>query len=131
VLAVGLHVDEPVPVRRQPFELVNLLHASHLGRLRGEDVLLDPPRWLLWGLRIPTDLIRCGSELEELRATRYREVAAIGDPRRAVSELLEETVPRTLMIPWSRPWTVARPGPAMVLYERVDTETGGPSTSSK
>lgn len=120
VVAVGFHHDKPLPTQPQPFEFVNLLTASHRGKLRAEDVLADPPRWLLFGLRIPMDLYPRGAELAELARTRYRAVAVLGDPEEAAIEIPPETVPISILIPWERPWAVERPGPPMILYERVD-----------
>lgn len=133
VLAVGTHHGIPSPQRR-----AERLFTSYVAVLlgtgleRGElqvapdfeeklaRLLAEPPRLILWDLS-REDLVLPGKErVAELVRARYREVLRL-DGRKAdvpMHELREEGGGH--MVPYGKPWTMSRPGPPLVLYERVD-----------
>ncbi len=121
VLAIGFHHDLPEPATRPvPSVYTNFFGGLYRNELTFESVLADPPRLILWGpTRIAEEI--GGQELEALVRDRYREVLRLegctepGVTRKTAPE------PRALMIPYARPWATPRPGPPIVLYERIES----------
>jgi len=119
VLAVGLRAEQPFP-GPQSYDYRNYLLALAGGNLSLSEVLASPPAWILWGSATPSATIPGAEQLERLVRADYREALRLEtrrDARVVVGEF--KVVPRSLQVPYARPWAVERPGPPLVLYERV------------
>lgn len=83
-------------------------------------VLADPPHTILLDLSDASRRIPGREELLSLVASRYRTVRSLTDHFDPGIPLPDPVTGPGLFVPYARPWTMTRPGPALVLYERVD-----------
>jgi hypothetical protein len=117
VLAVGWHNGLPIPASQRPY----LRYGPEVAGRREltlADVRSSPPRLFLLDLTAPEWVVPERAALEELVRADYREVLRL-DGRKGASELPYFVSP-ALMLPYRRPWEMTRPGPPLVLYERVE-----------
>ena len=135
VLAIGSTFGMPRPVGggRMPYvSLVKMLYGQpwkkHTARVTREEatarlkrLLADPPRLILWN-KSGGQLKGDPREIAELLRTRYRAVFEVDARKRDIP--LPDSVTMD-MLPYARPWLIERPGPVLVLFERIDPPASG------
>jgi hypothetical protein len=117
VLAIGRALDLPVPERwvRAPYHK----DCRRSGSSCPSEIRSSPPRSILLSLSTPRDAIPDRPALEELLATRYREVLRLEVGEDPVGILEPNGGVRALRVAYTSPWRQTRPGPGLVLYELV------------
>jgi len=90
------------------------------GKLDIADVLADPPQAILLDLSDSSLRIPGRDELLSLIQSRYREVRRLTDHFEPGPMLQDKVLAPGLFVPYARPWSMTRPGPPLVLYERAD-----------
>lgn len=116
VLAIGWHNGLPIPAHRRPYIRYGPEVAGRR-ELTLEQVRAQPPRLILWDLTAPEWVVPERPALEAFVQAHYREVLRL-DGRKGATELPYFVSP-ALMVPYARPWEMARPGSALVLFERI------------
>lgn len=121
VLAIGhpsmfpRHAYDRGP-RYQPYQNFFLLDVA--GRLDVRSVVADPPHTMMVVVSDgPRQLLL---PLEALLRERYHEILRLTDHAGPDVVLPDPVTGRWLMLPFARPWSVSRPGPRLVVYERND-----------
>jgi hypothetical protein len=118
VLAFG-HTDAlPRFEEDSPYRQYALLWGAK--KLDIAAVLADPPHTILLDLSDASRRIPGREELQSLIASRYREVRRLTDHFEPGIPLPDPVTGPGLFVPYARPWTMTRPGPPLVLYERAD-----------
>jgi hypothetical protein len=121
VVAIGSQYGLPRPVQRaeRPFVVYGPAVAGRPG-LALADLAARPPRLVLRELTAPAWAVPDADGLDALLAARYREVLRL-ESRRWEVELPDPVSGNpALMVAFEQPWRMTRPGPPLVLYERVE-----------
>jgi multisubunit Na+/H+ antiporter MnhF subunit len=126
VLAVGWPLDLPIPERGSappPFHLYSRRFDS--------EPLVDPltrlPNTILLSASTPRAEIPQWPALRERISRDYREVLRLEIGADPVGLLAVHGGTRALRISYDTPWRQTRPGPALVLYERIGAGRAAPA----
>jgi len=104
--------------REQPYRSFFFLKGA--GRLDEQDVVAAPPHTLLVDLSQGSRMSTGQAWLAQLIDTRFSEILRLSEHVGPGVFLPDPVTGPWLLVPFARPWSMSRPGPPLVVYERIE-----------